>query len=386
MKGIISLPKEDGNDATDYVAEYGFGYYETTNYPCRMEQEDALAWHVLNQQQLTPSDSSVPLTPIEIGHRLWTSYQLLENASITGGTTASTTVHDGNGNLITATLADAVTFAALYDSRGEVLGVVRLNSVTHIPTNSEELVRIQLSGGRVSPTGRVNGTLAVSRAIGDNHLKQAGVCSEAHIDITNISTIIENLNLKPEKVKTVHIITTCDGFTDGAGSYFQTRRDHEDYLFNVLETIETPGKMREDRLCAQLVKKAIIDKTHDNVSIAIQTMDAETPSFLLGMYDGHGGKLMACHVANNIGRIFAEQCALPVDDYAKQPLSVHKKKAEYKRDNSAIDSPETWLELTEMIPDDVKGSSQSYASFFQPGMDSGEKRQANPACFINLGM
>ena len=382
MKWIISLPQLDNDDASDYVAEYRFGYYETTNFPFREEQEDALAWHVLTQEQLTPTDSSVPLTPIEIGHRLWTSYQLLENTSLAGGTTASTTVYDGKGNLITATLADAVTFAAVYDKEGDVLGVVRLNSVTHKPTNPEELVRIQLSGGMVY-YGRVNGSLAVSRAIGDNNLKNSGVCSEAHIDITDTNTIIQNMNIRPEDVKTIHIITTCDGFTDGAGANYQSKTDHEEYLLAVLKTIETPGKLREDKLCAQLVKKAIIDKTHDNVSIAIQTMTTETPAFLLGLYDGHGGKLMACHAANNICRIFNEQCALPVHDYAKQPLSVHMKRAEYKRDNSAIDSPETWLELTEMIPDDVKGSSQTYASFFQPGVVSEEKR---PEFFNNFGM
>ena len=384
MKWIISLPQLDNDDASDYVAEYRFGYYETTNFPFREEQEDALAWHVLNQQQLTPTDSSVPLTRIEIGHRLWTSYQLLENASLIGGTTASTTVCDGKGNLITATLADAVTFAAVYNNAGDILGVVRLNSVTHKPTNPEELVRIQLSGGMVY-YGRVNGSLAVSRAIGDNHLKKSGVCSEAHIDITNTKTIIENLNVRPEDVKNIQIITTCDGFTDGAGANFQSKKDHEDYLLEVLQTIQSPGKMREDKLCAQLVKKAIIDNTRDNVSIAIQTLYTETSSFLLGLYDGHGGKDMACHAANNIGRIFTEQCALPLNDYAKQPLSVHTKRAEYKRDNYAIDSPETWLELTEMIPDDLKGSSQTYASFFQPGVVSEEKTQGDPIFLNNFG-
>ena len=75
------------------------------------------------------------LTPTQIGYRLWTTYQLLDAnlGDIPDGTTAFTTVYDGKNNLVTATLADAAAFAAVDGADNQLLGVVRLNSITHKP-------------------------------------------------------------------------------------------------------------------------------------------------------------------------------------------------------------------------------------------------------------
>ena len=335
MPQIISLPKDDNADSYGRDIDLQFGYYETANLPRRESQEDALAWHVLTQNDLTPTGSSAPLTPKEIGHRLWTSYQLLENPDFIGGTTASTTIYDGRGNLITATLADAVTFSVIYDKKGDVLGVLRLNQITHKPTNPEEKKRIEEAGGHVF-FGRVDGRLAVSRAIGDNSLKKSGVCSEAHIDITNISDIVKKLNINSEHIGAMQIITTCDGFTDGAGND-QSKKGHEDYLLDALKHIKSPGMMSEEQLSKKLAQKAKNDNSFDNISIAIQTLSKETPPLLLGMYDGHGGKDASCYVASNIGRIFKEQCALTAKAYAQQKLSTNKKEVNYKRDNNNVE-------------------------------------------------
>jgi len=131
MTDIISIPKDGNPDVSGQDTTHHFGYYEASNLKYRPSQEDALAWHILSQKELTAEGATKPLTPKEIGHRLWTSYQLLEKPDYRGGTTAATTVYDGRGNLITAILADAAAFAVIYDKKGDALGVVRLNKTTH---------------------------------------------------------------------------------------------------------------------------------------------------------------------------------------------------------------------------------------------------------------
>ncbi len=336
MPFIISTPKQDNSDSTELLQEHRFGYFETIGP--RREQEDALAWHSLQPEELAPADGTAPLTPIEIGHRLWTTYQRLDAPELAAGTTAATTIYDGQGHFITAILADAAAFVAVYDKQGHVLGVVRLNSVTHKPGDSFEMERIKNVGGNVvlvdRRTGlyRVNGSLAVSRAIGDNKdgLKEAGVCSEATIDITDMDQICTALNISPEHVGTFQIISTCDGFTDGAGCN-QSKDSHQTYLFDALKALDSPGSMPEDKLATALAKKALGDGAWDNVSVAVQTITG-APVFV-GVYDGHGGKEASCYVAENIGTVFKAQCALNREAYLRQALSVHHKAKAYQRDN-----------------------------------------------------
>ena len=374
MPDITSLPSDDENpsDKQGSSKEHGFGYFETCNYPKRKTQEDALAWHTLTKQDLTPTGASAPLSPIEIGHRLWTSYRLLDKADLKPGTTASTTVYDGRGNLITATLADAVSFAVIYDKNGVPLGVIRLNKVTDKPTNFSEGRRIEEAGGTVR-MGRVNWVLAVSRAIGDSPFKGSGVCSEAHIDITNVSKIAKELNINPDNIGSIQVITTCDGFTDGAGTYTQSKEAHEQYLLNALSDDrfkamsdnKAPGKMPEDELAKLLAQRAKEDGSVDNISVAIQTLPPsalislvpELPlldiilAIFMGVYDGHGGTEASVHVATNIGRIFKEQCALTPEAYAQQEFSVNKNAAAYNRDNvPAIQGSSLDLNSANTIP------------------------------------
>lgn len=333
MPQIISKPGENGEEnAFGRDEQHKFGYFETKNSPHRENQEDALAWHVFDEGELAPTDEP-SLAPKELAHRLWTSYQLLDKPELKAGTTASTTVYDGKGNLITATLADAAAFAVIYDKQGAVLGVTRLNSVTHKPTNPEEKQRIEAVGGRIF-FGRVNDRLAVSRAIGDNQhaFKESGVCSEANIDITDVNQIAVNLKISPDDIGSMQIITTCDGFTDGAGMQ-QTKKDHEDYLLGILQKIDAPGTKSEEVLAQELALQAKKDRSTDNISIAIQTLTSETPPFILGIYDGHGGKEASCHVADNIALVFKTQCALSREAYAEQDLSVDSKQDIYNRDH-----------------------------------------------------
>lgn len=339
MPTLISIPSEKENTSGANL-KHQFGYYETTNSFYREDQEDALTWQTLTLKEITPKGESFPLSPNEIGHRLWTSYQVMDQEPFNAGTTASTTVYDGKGNLITATLADAAAFAVIYDIKGEAVGVVRLNSTTHKPGDDTERIRIEAAGGVViywSGVPRVNGELAVSRAIGDRMLKKypdselTMVCSEATIDITNVDQIVKQLNIKPEAIGKIQIISSCDGFTDAAEN--QTKEGHEQYLLKTLKKIKSAGTKSEAELSQLLVDAAKKDGSMDNISVAIQSITSKTPAILFGVYDGHGGTEASVYVAQNIGKEFTRQCTLSRQAYAQQDLSVNKKEEVYKRDN-----------------------------------------------------
>jgi YD repeat-containing protein len=334
MVNIIVIPQEEHFETAYCDKSHGFGYFETQH--ARDTMEDALAWHTLSHSDLSPE---------EIGYRLWTSYQLLDQKifanGIKSGNTASTTVYDGRGNLITATLADSSAFAVMYDKQGDPLAVVRLNSVVHKPTTFSERMRIQNVGGIVSD-GRVSGVLAVSRAIGDWSFKldPPVVVADAKIDIFNIHEWIARLGLDDEDIGSVQVISCCDGFTDGAGSR-QTKEGHQAYLYKALSKFTHPGKKDEDVLARELAAKAIQDGSKDNITIGVQTIYFDTGPIFLGVYDGHLNGQAAVFTAENIGKIFKAQCGLSQEMYAKQAWSVHTNMAIFTRDNDYFDERHT---------------------------------------------
>lgn len=325
-----------------------FGCYETIGG--RPRQEDAVAWSPLESSDLNN------LSPEQIGERLKATYKKL-NEEKKGcpdiGTTASTTIYDGKGNLITATLGDSVAFAVVYDKKGEVVGVERLNKTTHNPDDPREQKRLRdafllsykLSGHCnpkrwaellskdppppivIGPGGiaRVDGSylydldptvdiskskgVAVSRAIGDSLLQRLGVSAEADIDIHNLATLTDGYD--SSNIGKVQIITTCDGFTDGAGKG-ATKEKHEEYLSECLRQAKTkPGNMTESELAKVLSDHAEKNGSKDNISVAIQTITPgdKTPT-LVGVYDGHGGPEVSAYVAAKVTDTFKQQCQL----------------------------------------------------------------------------
>ncbi|MBL7478981.1 protein phosphatase 2C family protein [Legionella bononiensis] len=342
---IISLPDQDNPVVSGENAEYGFGYCE--NQGNRSEQEDTLVWHLLSEADLTAKGTLTSLSPEQIGHRLWTSYLIIDEQRDESGATASTTIYDGKGNLITATLADTVSFAAVYGKDGKVINVIRLNSVTHNPTLPGETARVEAAGGRIVknrvafiPQKPSIGSIAVSRAIGDDYYKEKGwLIAESTIDITNFDKIAADCNIDKENIDKIQIISTCDGYTEPAGEKKQTKEDHEAFLLSNLKEIEeAKGTQLSPRELAEALSASALAKgSNDNVSVAVQslTLDSKNPVFL-GVYDGHGGSVTSILTAQNIVRVFKEQCALSLSAYAAQELSVHRKQAAFERDNQPL--------------------------------------------------
>lgn len=330
---IVSTPGLQDEEKEGSNPEHKFGYFEAKH--SRNAQEDALAWIYFNDNEIAN------LSPEELGQRLWTSYKIIDanGKDLGGGSTASSTIFDGKGNLITATLADAVSFAAIYGKDDKVMGVVRLNSIIHKPTSPTEEARIKAGGGHVWE-GRVLGILAVSRAFGDYFpIKNSDVklvSSDASIEITNIDSIADHLKINKNDIGRIQVISTCDGFTDAADviEYFDESTDdakeiktnHEKFLKDCLEKLDGQVKP-EQEIAKYLVECAKEGGSRDNISVAVQTLIANE-AVLVGVYDGHNGQIMSHFAANSIGSIFIDQCKLSNKDYLKQEYSFQKKAQE----------------------------------------------------------
>lgn len=118
------------------------------------------------------------------------------NMAIQDGTTAVTALVDKD-NLVVANVGDA---RAVLDRGGHA---VRL-SVDHKPSDPKEQARIRAAGHTVTHIGgswRVNGNLAVARALGDREFKRS-VIADPDVSITQLTS-------KDNKV-----ILACDGVWD----------------------------------------------------------------------------------------------------------------------------------------------------------------------------
>ncbi|KTC99176.1 PP2C family serine/threonine-protein phosphatase [Legionella erythra] len=325
MPEIISTPSKGVVEGED--RDHHFAYFETQNK--RVDQEDALAWHTLGENQLKS------LSPRDIAMRLWTTVRRLDERAKEldkeAGSTACITVFDGKDHVISASVGDSVAFLVAYGKTGEVISATRLNSTLHHPVLQSEKERILKAGGHIDARNRLNGVLAVSRAIGDyDILDPYGrklAISDAAVDIASISQLLQE---EDEPISKIQLISTCDGFTDGAKD--NSIESHVMYLLTCLARLDKPGLKTEAEVAAFLAACAIKSNSTDNISIAVQTLVYGLPVFL-GVYDGHGGKQIAHEAAMSGSEIFLEQCHLSQEAYEQQPLSAVQPKQRYEKEN-----------------------------------------------------
>lgn len=299
----------------------------------RSTQEDTMSFQRLRVKDLSPEGDAV-LSSEKISERLWSTYFLLNMRKFPrGGSTATTTVYDGVGNFITATVGDSSIFAAIFNEEtNEFIDVLRLNSVTHKPLNPSEMIRINQCGGLIH-RGRLNGKLAISRAFGDDALRTSGVCAEPTIDKIHVNQILQRLKISvnPNKIK-IWVIAVTDGFTDAAGQR-QTKECHEDYLRAKLKKHNPSGRLSPLVTAEKLVQEAMRGSS-DNITIAIQIVTLETSPFWISIFDGHGKTpAVSNYLADNAHLQFISQCLLKEEQYAAQLESVSKNQEKYYRDN-----------------------------------------------------
>ncbi|MFC3909255.1 PP2C family serine/threonine-protein phosphatase [Legionella dresdenensis] len=288
-----------------------FGYFETMGNK-RQEQEDALVGFGIETAVL-PHPEGIKMALVSTYVALDEGLQY-EPQAAAAGTTAITVVYDGQEHLVTALVADAAAFAAVYDLEGKVLKVVRLNSIVHKPDNPDEKQRIEDAGGQITPNNRLMGpgpTLAVSRALGDHIFNKNILISLPQIDTLSLPELLQDVKINQQpatlaQVK-IQVITTCDGFTDAIGQN-ANKEQHELYLNDCL-TRYSGNKESEQDLAAFLARQAIQDGSEDNVSVAVQTLVAGE-ACCLGVYDGHGGNWVSHYVADNIMELLLRNCRM----------------------------------------------------------------------------
>lgn len=314
------------------------------------------------------------LTPLQIGQRLWTAYRQIDAEILRDktlekvGSTAVTTVIKNNF-LITALLADAAAFAAVYNESGEVIDVYRLNSREHKP--ELERARIMEYEDYYVLNGRVWGRLAVSRAIGDAFFLP--VIADSDISIVDLSNIPIGYSVK--------LISSSDGFTDGARKQIKLLNDvkkgQENYLKEAIAAAGNAETISEDQLSEHLVYWAITNGSSDNVTVAVQTVKRpnKVPGFIgmSGIYDGHGGQQVSAYIATHIKDKLKTLFTMSEEDYQKLEDSAFSQEKAFLRDNAdlkvfdlntRLKKPEPVSE-TSAASDAEKISAPGNAGFFQ---------------------
>lgn len=149
----------------------------------------------------------------------------------------------GGRDLFVANVGDARAVIALEDETfNDKSGRLRAQRLSrdHNPTYPAEVNRVKRAGGEVY-NGRVNGMLAVSRALGDHALKDCGVTGSP--DLTEVS-----LNKRHK-----FMIVACDGLWDVVT---------DDEAVQYVKNVKDPKLMAK-----KLVDLAMRNGTTDNVSV-----------------------------------------------------------------------------------------------------------------------
>lgn len=138
-------------------------------------------------------------------------------------------------------------------------GIAIALSADHKPDRKDEKERIEQSGGFVLTCGvpRVNGQLAVSRAIGDHALRAAGVIATPEITVTTLTCDDD------------FIVLACDGVFET-----QTKIDNQVVISTVQqslnENMETSDKA--DKAAKFMANMAYAKGSGDNISVMVITL------------------------------------------------------------------------------------------------------------------
>lgn len=145
------------------------------------------------------------------------------------------------------------------DSRAIFCRAGDLSLVTrdHKPYNDDERQRIEKAGGSVMMQ-RVNGSLAVSRALGDYEYKSTQ--NIPSVD-QQVSPLPEIFCLERDSEKDEFLVIACDGIWD-----VMTNQEVLDFVYKELQ-------IREDRglICDNLIEECFQRGSRDNMSVVLVT-------------------------------------------------------------------------------------------------------------------
>merc|ERR1719510_1201444 len=117
-------------------------------------------------------------------------------------------------------------------------------SFDHKPEDTPERDRIETAGGRVTPDGRVNGGLNLSKAIGDHAYKTNKALS---LQEQMISPVPDIRTLQIDTTKDSYIVLACDGIWNSL-----TSQEVVDFVSERLDKFCTDGNVPQDPSTQQL--------------------------------------------------------------------------------------------------------------------------------------
>ena len=143
-------------------------------------------------------------------------------------------------------------------------GRVEPMSFDHKPTNPSEKQRIEAAGGHVSMK-RVNGDLAVSRALGDFSYKQRDDLPAEEQQVSGEADI----KIEPRDGSEEFLVLACDGIWDVVSN-----DDCGVYVRQVLKNFEAPERM-VSWAARDLLDNCLVKNSRDNMSAVVVCFTAE---------------------------------------------------------------------------------------------------------------
>ena len=175
--------------------------------------------------------------------------------SMNVGAVVNSVVIDEQGNIYCANLGDCRSVLSLDGDK-----IIEL-SRDLTPAVPEEADRIRRCGGFVSSANRVNGRLAVSRAIGDFEYK-----SDISGDRENMVSSVPEIRVHSWTGSERFIVMGCDGLYD-----VMTSKDVVGFVEDRISQFLNKGQLPDpSQICVDLVTECVIKRgTTDNVTIIV---------------------------------------------------------------------------------------------------------------------
>lgn len=176
-------------------------------------------------------------------------------------------------NFVTiAHLGDSPVVLFVVGQDKKVTAIIPPGFKLHKPDDAVEKARIEKAGGFVQ-YGRVDGRLAISRALGDHDYGDK-VSKEPDITQFNLSDYVKS----GEKA---YLCVSCDGLYEG--------NIPENHFAQIIQKALEAGELR---IANKMKDYAAHQGSGDNISVILAELpDTLTKSIALGVCDGHGGSL-----------------------------------------------------------------------------------------------
>jgi serine/threonine protein phosphatase PrpC len=185
----------------------------------------------------------------------------------------------GTTGVIVLITPDHIICANVGDSRAILArnGVALPLSFDHKPSNDVEVTRVDKSGGFVR-NGRVDGDLAVSRALGDFSYKKNESFSsgEKHLRVSAVPDILVHTR---DASKDQYIVLACDGIWD--------RLTNRDCAKLIRKLVQEEGETDIGLVCEEVIDTCLELDSRDNMTCCVVAFPGG-----MGVSEGGGGSIM----------------------------------------------------------------------------------------------